>query len=268
MNWGQDFLRNWRASLRPRWAMMPSANAALLAEALLVVASIFEAAGVVYTVHHGCLLGTTRLRGLLPWDIDADLFLVGETGDSFKAKVGGPLSEFGFALEERAASRYFVVRPAISFFGYVVPLFPIVEVDLLQESTDPLGRIVYDQHASHRRWDAGELLAIGRYAFYGTWLAGPRDPEPVLARLYREAGSPKALGRFRPACLPVNVDHFWQQVRPYRGEPDWPRIWQRAEQFRRRLLGRCLISAPWYILNGLYSILVQSIRRKAGGHIE
>lgn len=248
--------------------MMPSANAAHLVETLLIVSSVFESVGITFTIHHGCLLGVTRLRGLLPWDIDADLFLVGETGGSFKAKVAEPLAELGFTLEERVAGRYFVVRPAVSVFGYVVPLFPIVEVDLLQESTDPLGQIVYDQRAPHRRWDAGELLPIRRYAFYSTWLPGPRDPEPVLVRLYREAGSPEALGRFRAAHLPVAEEHFWRHARPYRGEPDRSRIWQRGREFRRCILVRCLASAPWYVLNGLYSIVVQSIRRKAGGHIE
>jgi len=223
--------------------------------------------GVSYTIHHGCPPGSVRLQGLLPWDIDADLFVVGK-GPGFRAKVAAALDQSGLVVEERWADRYFVIRPALSLFGRVLPLFPLVEVDLLQESRNDLGQTLYDQHASHRRWDAGEPLPLRRYKFYESWLAGPYDPEPVLERLYQGAGSVSAISRFRRARLPSETEKFWKDARPFEGEPDWPAISHRAARLRRVILWRRLLCAPWYLLNGLYCLLVQALRRRAGGHIE
>jgi len=248
--------------------MMPKANAALLVDVTLLAVSILERQGVAYTIHHGCLLGATRLHGLLPWDIDTDLFLVGGTGEGFQTRVAVALADHGLALEERWPGRYYVVRPALFFAGRVVPLFPLIEVDLLQESLNAGGETVYDQHASHRRWDAGELLPLRRHAFYGSWLSGPHVAEPVIERLYGGAGSMEAIRPFAPASLPATVDAFWRRARPFDGEMDWPAISERGRRLRRTIVWCCLRGAPWYLLNGLYCIVVQTLRRRAGGHIE
>ena len=205
-----DFLRNWRASWRPRWAFMPTGNAGLLVDVLLLAVSIFEQYGVSYTIHHGALLGALRLQGLLPWDIDADLFLTGETEATFHDKVATALADHGLSLERRGPG-YFIIRPRLSIAGLALPLFPMVEVDLLRETRTALGEAVYDQHAAHRRWDAGELLPLRRYPFYGSYLMGPRAAEPVLERLYQGAGSEPAMRPFRRPGLPPRTENFWRR---------------------------------------------------------
>ncbi|MBS0547642.1 MAG: LicD family protein [Proteobacteria bacterium] len=246
---------------------MPIGNAGLLVDMLLLTVSIFEQYGVSYTVHHGALLGALRLQGLLPWDIDADLFLAGETEATFHDKVATALADHGLSLERRGPG-YFIIRPRLSIAGLALPLFPMVEVDLLRETRTASGEAVYDQHAAHRRWDAGELLPLRRYPFYGSYLMGPHAAEPVMERLYQGAGSERSLKPFRRPGLPPSTDEFWRSKRPRDGRMDWPAVSRRGQEFRRSILWRCLTCAPWYLANSLYCLMVQTFRRYAGGHIE
>jgi hypothetical protein len=164
--------------------MMPTSNAALLVECAFVVASIFERAGVSYTIHHGSLLGATRLQGLLPWDIDFDLFVLTDKGRTFDFdRLSSVCSEHGLHIDEIDRGRYFIIRPALTIGGRLVKLFPVIEVDILKPSQNERGEAIYDQSATHRKWDGGELEPLRRYPFHGSWLPGPNNPEPVLVRL-------------------------------------------------------------------------------------
>lgn len=180
--------------------MMPQRNAALLVDTAFLVASIFEREGVSCTIHHGCLLGATRLRGLLPWDIDIDLFILADKGRTPDLdRLGQICAKHGLHIEMIEERQYFTIRPALRIAGKVVQLFPMIEVDLLKPSLNAQCEAVYDQSTAHRRWDAGELEPLKRYPFYGSWLLGPSDPEPVLFRLYQAASSEVALQRFHQA---------------------------------------------------------------------
>jgi hypothetical protein len=249
--------------------MMPKSNAALLVECAFVVASIFERAGVSYTIHHGSLLGATRLQGLLPWDIDFDLFVLTDKGRTFDVdRLSSVCSEYGLHIDEIDRGRYFIIRPALTIGGRLVKLFPVIEVDILKASQNARGEAVYDQSTTHRKWDGGELEPLRRYPFHGSWLPGPNNPEPVLVRLYQDAGSKSAMQSFDRARLPRSTDLFWSSARPLEGEMDWDRIAVRAKEIRKTIVWRCLYCSPWYLLNSIYCITIQTLRRKAGGHIE
>lgn len=260
-----SYLRNLRASSRPKWAMLPVSNATLQFETTLLAVSILERCGVIYTMHHGNLLGLTRLQGFAPWDIDSDLFFFNAAGTTFKDRVVETLKDHGLLLQERIAGGYFVIRPAVFMTGMTIPLFPFVESSFLYEDRNSRGEAVFNQYDPLRKWDAGELLPLRRYPFYSTWLNGPNNPEPVIERLYHGAGSPSAMARFERPTVHQSSEEFWRRSRPIAGELDWPAISQRGKQLHRTIVWRCLRCAPWYLLNSAYSILVEKVRRLAGG---
>jgi hypothetical protein len=249
--------------------MMPKNNAALLVDVAFVVASIFEREGVSYTIHHGSLLGATRLKGLLPWDIDFDLFVLTDKGRRFDVeRLSRACSEHGLQMDEIERGQYFTIRPALRMGRKLVRLFPVIEVDILKSSQNERGEAVYDQSTAHRKWEGGELEPLKRYPYHGSWLLGPNNPEPVLVRLYQNASSAAAMQSFDRASLPCATDLFWSHARPLGGETDWARVSERAKNIRKMIVWRCVYCAPWYLLNSLYCITIQTLRRKAGGHIE
>lgn len=252
----REALRHWVPSARPRWAMMPTALSTLMIDTLLTTLSVLERANIAYTVHQGSLLGAAHLEGLLPWDIDGDLAILDEDADSVRNKVSAPLAAHGLALEFCAEHYYYTVRAR--------PLFPIVEIILATTTTDDTGERWIDRHSPHRMFRSSELYPLRRYPFHGSYVMGPRDPLPVLERLYGDAGSASALSRFEAATLDGETQAFWRCARPLTGALDHDAIAARARRKVAPLVARAR-AAPWYAANGLYNQFTESARRFAGG---
>lgn len=204
--------------MMPRWYATP------FVDSLLFVASALEHCGIRYIAHRGTLLGALRLRGLLPWDDDADLFVVGEDAQSLALKLGAALREHGFAFRFLERPYYFWAHPRTIWQR---PFAGLTELGLLTESRDAAGHVVYDAHEPRRRITAEQLLPEIDLPFYGTYLRAPHDSEGSLARYYGELASPVALARFERPPIARECEAFWRRARPLGGELDWPAISQR-----------------------------------------
>jgi hypothetical protein len=263
-------LKGWLPSRRPAWAMMPRANAALMIDTLLTAVSVIEQAGVEYTAHQGTLLGAARLGGLLPWDIDVDIAIRGENADSAARKLAAPLAKHGLAFLFSPEHYYYTIRPlaevAIPGIGRrMIALVPFVEVILLTATDDPAtGETWHDRHSPHRMFGPGELLPLVRYPFHGSYVMGPANADPVLARLYGDVGGGGALAHFRPAVLDDATAKFWRDARPLSGDPDVSAIFERARRSRSQWAAHAR-AAPWYVANGCYNSITETARRFAGG---
>lgn len=251
-------------SRRPKFLMMPSSNADLLADTLLTALSIIEAQGFAYTAHQGTLLGAARLGGLLSWDVDADIGLLEGNAEQVQASLERALDECGLALVFSPKAYYYTIRPFIRVFGRRVLMFPMIEVILLSTTVDPhTGGIAHDRHSPRRMFGPGELLPLRPYPWHTSFISGPADPEPVLRRLYGGGGQPAAFAGHRPAHLSEEAASFWRQARRLDQPVDLTAIRARAGRGR---WGRLLRSAPWYAANGVYTEVLERVRRKAGGH--
>ena len=244
--------------------MMPRSNADLLADTLLTALSVIEAQGFAYTAHQGTLLGAARLQGLLSWDVDADIGLLEGNAERVQAGLERALDECGLALVFSPKAYYYTIRPFIRIFGKRVLMFPMIEVILISTTVDPhTGGIAHDRHSPRRMFGPGELLPLRPYPWHTSFISGPADPEPVLRRLYGESGQPPALQGHQPADLSEEVAGFWQKARPLNAPVDLKAIRDRAGKARWKRLLRC---APWYAVNGVYTEVLERVRRKAGGH--
>ena len=229
-----------------------------MVDTVLIALSVIEREGVAYTVHQGSLLGATRLEGLLPWDIDGDIALIGENADTAAARLQEPLAQHGLAFIFDRKNYYYTIRP-LAF------RIPMVEVILMTETTDPLtGEIWHDRHSPARMFGLGELLPLTRYGFHGSQVMGPANAEPVLKRLYGAGAARETLQRFNRPALPEETAAFWSRARPMAGEPDYSAIAARAT-LAMRSWRRIGAAAPWYYANGLYNKIVERSRELAGG---
>jgi LicD family len=258
-------LRSWLPSQRPSWAMMPRVNADLMVDLILTTASVLEQHGVAYTAHQGSLLGAARLSGLLPWDIDADLAVMGENAETLAQKVQRPLHEHGIAMVFSKAHYYYTFRPMLCLGAAKhVLAVPLVEVILATATRDETsGDVWHDRHSPHRAFAPGELFPLQCYPWHGSYLMGPQDAEHVLGRLYGHAGGPRAFEGFHRAEVSEETELFWRQARPMNGVRDSAAILQRA-QVRRHDWARVSRSIPWYLANGVYNAFTETVRRSLG----
>jgi hypothetical protein len=142
-------------SRRPKFLMMPSSNADLLADTLLTALSVIEAQGFAYTAHQGTLLGAARLQGLLSWDVDADIGLLEGNAEKVQAGLERALDECGLALVFSSRAYYYTICPFIRIFGRRVLMFPMIEVILISTTIDPhTGDISHDRHSPCRMFGA------------------------------------------------------------------------------------------------------------------
>lgn len=241
-----------------------------MVETLLTAVSVLEGQQVAYTVHQGSLLGAARLGGLLPWDIDGDIAIVGESAESAAAKLEQPLAAHGLAFVFSPEAYYYTIRPLLhvrapGLAPRPVLGFPLVEVILITSTEDAeTGLVWHDRHSPHRTFAPGELLPLARYPWHGSHVLGPANAERVLERLYGADGGAAALERFAPPAIDAETAAFWQRARPPCGEVRYADIAARAAA-RRDDWRRLLSCAPWYLANGVYNAMTESARRLAGG---
>lgn len=214
-------LRALRPSSRPAALMMPRWYATPFVDSLLFVASALERCGVRYIAQRGTLLGAVRLHGVLPWDDDADLFVIDENAASLEAKLGPTLRAHGFAFTFREREYYFWAHPQTIWRR---PFAGLTEIGLLTASRAASGAVVFDAHAPHRMLTAERLLPLTAAPFYSSYLWAPRDSEGVLQRYYGELAAPAALARFERPAIDSACEAFWRRARPLGGSLDWPAI--------------------------------------------
>ena len=257
------WLRSLRPSSRPAALMMPSWYATPFAESLLFTASALEHLGMAFIAHKGTLLGALRLGGVLPWDDDADLFLVDAYAEDVSRLLGPLLQEHGFVLRFRSSGYYFSAYPRLA-----VPLHMggLTEMGLMTRTgTD--GDIHFDRHEPGRRLSEKELFPIRRIPFYGSHLPGPADSEAAVARMYGALAGPEVMGRFKAPALAAEAVAFWRTARPVDGPQDWEAISRRMRTRSRDPafhLAQAACSA-WYLANRSYWMAVDGLRRAAGG---
>jgi hypothetical protein len=209
--------------------MMPQWYATPFVESLLFVASALDHCGVRYVAHRGTLLGALRLQGVLPWDDDADLFVIDENAESLDAKLGSTLREHGFVFTFLKTQYYFWAHPKTIWQR---PFAGLTEIGLMTESRDASsGTRVFDAHEPRRTITAQQLLPPITLPFYGTYLPAPRDSEGAMQRYYGDIASAGALASFERPRIEPECDAFWRHARPRGGELDWPAI---SARFRER----------------------------------
>lgn len=259
-------LRNLRPSDRPRLLMMPSWFASDAVDSLLFVISALEQHGFRPVAHKGLLLGALRLRGLLPWDDDTDVFLLDTSPHEMDARVAPVCRAHGFTLRFRRQHGY--------FFAFPTTLLPFAHAGLtelgLLTRTETTDGTQFDAHEPRRRLHAHELLPLGRVPFYGSWVPGPAQPEVAMARMYGSLAAPEVMRRFRAPAVSPEVEAFWRSARPMDGPPDWPRISARFAARARRpgFQSRQLLGAAWHLLNRGHWLTTDALRALAGGDRE
>jgi LicD family len=257
------WLRSMRPSRRPGFLMMPSWFATPFVENLLCVLSALDHFGFKYIAHKGLLLGAVRLRGVLPWDDDCDVFLVDEAAADVATRLGPVLEQVGIRLTFRETGYYFEATPRIPFpFGY----YSLTEIGLLTRSESP-GGAVYDAHEPGRMLAHHEVLPLLRIPFYGTYVMGPARAEVAIERMYGSLASRDEMARFAAPHIDEEARVFWSEARPIDGELDWPRIRERMQHRNNSpgLLWRHSMRWAWFISNRSYWIGIDLIRMAAGG---
>lgn len=243
--------------------MMPSWFASDAVDNLLFVLSALEHHGIAPVAHKGLLLGALRLRGLLPWDDDADAFLLDTSPDALESRLGAIFRVHGFTLLFRRQHGYFFAYPRT-----VLPFAHagLTELGLLTRTTAADGAH-FDAHEPLRHLHERELLPLRRVPFYSSWVPGPAEPEVAMQRMYGALASPAVMQRFQAPAVSPEVEEFWRQARPLDGPPDWPRISARfiARARRPSFQVSQLAGAAWHLLNRGHWLLTDALRSLAGG---
>jgi hypothetical protein len=259
-------LRELRPSSRPDFLMMPSWFATEAVDNLLFVISALEHHGFKPVAHKGLLLGALRLEGLLPWDDDADAFLLDTSTQELDSRFAEVCREHGFTLRFRHQHGY--------FFAFPATLLPFAHAGLtelgLLTRTEAADGAHFDAHEPGRHLSERELLPFRRIPFYGSWLPGPAEPEVAMERMYGAIAAPSVMSRFRAPALSDEAYDFWRSARPLTGQPDWPRI---SARFRARARNplfqlRQLLGAGWHFLNRGHWLATDFLRAMAGGNRE
>jgi hypothetical protein len=243
--------------------MMPAWFASDAVDSLLLVLSALEHHGFTPVAHKGLLLGALRLQGLLPWDDDADAFLLDASPEDVIRRLGPVCQSHGLRLWYRQRHGYFFVFPQTALpFAHA----GLTELGLLTRSVAPDGAH-FDAHEPRRHLTERELLPLQRIPFYTSWIHGPAQPEVAMHRMYGPLASPAEMGRFAaPQIAPASAE-FWQRARPLHGPLDWPLI---SARFRdpprgiRRQVGQ-LPHLLWHLANRGHWIATDLIRALAGG---
>lgn len=238
-------------SARPAWAFMPRYVATHFADNLLFLLSALERAGLSYVAHFGTLLGAVRLRGVCPWDEDADVYLIDEDRRSVEDGLRDVLESHGFQLVYDARDFFWVKpRPWWAGQGHIgLSFLPRLAPAGAPRPTHP------DDPSLARE----ELFPLTRLSYHGTWIWGPADPDSVIRRLYGETGSVASMARFRAPSIDREAAAFWATARAPR--LDWDAISARFRGGRgRRRLGHAR-TWPWWWWNGAYNIGVRQLRR-------
>lgn len=241
-----------RFSSRPLWAFMPVHVATPFADTILFTVSLLDELHIPYVAHYGTLLGAVRLGGIAPWDEDADLYILDGDLTSLANRLEPHLRAHGFESRMRVKGEALYVRrhPWLAGQGHIgISVLPAPHPD--------------DARPSNPHWDAcvsrAELHPIQRVPFYSSHLAGPAQPEPLLARLYGGDGSVAVMGRFRAPSISKTSLRFWTAARPFAGPTDWGTI---SGHFK--LKSRTWshgIAFPWWWFNGAYNMGIDRLRR-------
>lgn len=239
--------------------MMPSYVASNFVDTILFTLALFEQLEIQYVTHYGTLLGAVRLGGVAPWDEDADFCVFDWDFEPLHRRVAPLLAAHGFEAFIRPERDAMIVRqvPWVAGQGHIgISLWP----GALPDHEDPAQQ-PWDVYMRH-----SELHPLRRYAFHGSYVPGPAQPEPVLERLYRETGSLAAMRRFKAPRTSRTRDAFWRRVRPIDGPLDWDAI---STDFRARAASFPWHAStfPWWWFNGAYNIGVRAAR-KIGTTIE
>jgi len=242
---------------------MPSWYATPVVDSLLFVLSALEHHGQRYIAHKGLLLGALRLGGLLPWDDDADAFLVDASVDDVQQRFGPLFRDHGFVLRLREREGYYFAfaKSALPF-----PLSGLTELGLLTRTVDG-GVTHFDAHNPPRHLREDELFPLRRIPFYGSYVLGPAQPDVAMARMYGESASVAVMSRFQAPRIAAPVAEFWREARPIDGALDWPRISRRFLHRKRDLafhLGQLPCSA-WHVVNRSHWVATDILRAAAGG---
>lgn len=259
-------LRELRPSHRPRILMMPSWFASDAVDSLLFVISALEQHGFTPVAHKGLLLGALRLRGLLPWDDDADAFLLDTSPKELDSGLAAICREHGFTLRFRPQHGYFFAFPT-TFVPFAHA--GLTELGLLTRTQGTEGAD-FDVHEPRRHLRERELLPLSRVSFYGSWLPAPAQPEVAMDRMYGAIAAPNVMGRFTAPAVSREVEDFWRAARPMEGPVDWPRI---SARFRARARSplfqlRQLLGAAWHFVNRGHWLATDFLRAMAGGERE
>ncbi len=256
-------LRELRPSNRPRILMMPSWFATDAVDSLLFVISALEEHGFTPVAHKGLLLGALRLQGLLPWDDDADAFLLDASTQDLDSRFAAVCRAHGFTLRFRRQHGY--------FFAFPTTLVPfahagLTELGLLTRTAAADGAH-FDAHEPRRHLRERELLPLSRVPFYGSWLPGPAEPEVAMERMYGALAGPLVMSRFSAPAVSTEASNFWRSARPLVGPQDWPRI---SARFRARARSprfqlTQLLGAAWHFVNRGHWIVTDALRSIAGG---
>lgn len=240
-------------SSRPTWNVVPPSVATNFVENLFFALSLLEREGFVVMAHFGTLLGALRYGGMLPWDEDADLYVVRGTPDEIRARTRGLFTAHGLALLDDPRGFFWIrQRPWLAGQGHIG----------LEHFPERAPGAPRPDHPSDPCVAEDELLPLARYPFHGSWVWGPRDAEAVVQRLYGETATPEALARFRAPEIDPEARAFWRRARGTPEAPtlDWPAISSRfLERARRGPLAHAGVF-PWWWWNGAYNIGIKRLR--------
>ena len=181
-----------------------SADQQLIVDTLQDIHELFEKHGIWYSISYGTLLGAVRHHGIIPWDDDADLFVL----KADREKIWALKDEFakrGRRLESTwKLDRIFCGSKELPF----IDLFNIKfnEKGLMKRCRLDLKDSNDDCSYLNSKWwqpndyYAHEYKERKLYKFNGILLYGPLVPKPILEKSYGKS------------CLTQCKTHNWDHV--------------------------------------------------------
>lgn len=156
------------------------------------VDKIFRNDGLVYWMNGGTLLGAVRHKGVIPWDDDADLYIMSNDENKFLS-LKQTLNNNGYDIGHFWGG--YKVYPingkpiqnklmnAIMNYDYK---FPFIDIFLIKQIDD---KFVDANESCRKMWPnsyfmVSELYPLKSYEFDGFELMGPNNPIQYLDRLY------------------------------------------------------------------------------------
>ena len=160
-----------------------------LRDMLKNVNKIFKENNMVYWINGGTLLGAVRHSNLIPWDDDADLYIMSKDENKFLSlknilnKNGYDIGHFWGGYKIFPINGKVIQNTNSDKYDYK---FPFIDIFLAEQIDN---KIVDSNELCRKSWpnsyfNYNELYPLRSYKFADFELVGPHNPIPYLDRLY------------------------------------------------------------------------------------